>query len=193
MIGEAYELRIVLETFAVSKAAGRARPEALARLRAVVERMQALQREPETPGHALQAVALDREFHAGVCALAENDLLSAYCGQLNMHVNMSLIHEKTYPRLRAGWAEAHAEILRCLEHEPAQAVAAVQRHFRNVTDLLEAGAPADGAGSRADAADARQGGESPGEARAATPSATTHAGDPRASRSAAQTGKEAAG
>jgi DNA-binding GntR family transcriptional regulator len=138
MIGEVYELRIVLEQFAVSKSAGKARPESLARLGAIVERMRALQREPDTPLRATQAVVLDRDFHAEICALAENDFLNAYYRQLNMQVNMSLIHAKTYQRLKDGWAEAHAEILRCLERGPADAVAALQRHFRNVTELLEA-------------------------------------------------------
>ena len=138
MIREVYELRIVLERFAVSKIAGKVRPDALAKLRGVVARMRALQRAPDTVVRATQAVTLDREFHAEICALAENDLLNAYFRQLNMHVNMSLIHEKTYPRLKDGWAETHAEILRCLEHEPEQTLAALQRHFKNVTELLEA-------------------------------------------------------
>jgi DNA-binding GntR family transcriptional regulator len=138
MIREAYELRIVLELFAVNKIAGKVRPEALVRLRAVVGRMRALQRQPDTAVRAVRAITLDRDFHAEICALAENDLLNAYFRQLNMHVNMNLIHEKTYPRLKGGWAETHAEILRCLEQEPAQALAALQRHFKNVTELLEA-------------------------------------------------------
>ena len=138
MIKEVYELRIVLELFAVGKIAGKVRPEALTSLRAIVDRMRALQQAPDNAVRATQAVTLDREFHAEICALAENDLLNAYFRQLNMHVNMSLIHEKTYPRLKDGWAETHAEILRCLEHEPAQTLAALQRHFKNVTELLEA-------------------------------------------------------
>lgn len=138
MIREAYELRIVLELFALSKIAGAVPPAALGKLRGVVARMRALQREPDTARRASRAVNLDRDFHAEICALAENDLLSAYFQQLNMHVNMSLIHEKTYHRLKGGWAEAHAEIVRCLEQKPTQARAALQQHFKNVTDLLGA-------------------------------------------------------
>jgi len=138
MIREAYELRTVLELYAVRKVAGKVRPNSLARLRGVVDRMRSLQRQPDNAVRARKAITLDRDFHAEICALAENDLLNAYFRQLNMHVNMSLIHEKTYPRLKDGWAETHAEILRCLEHEPEQTLGALQRHFRNVTELLEA-------------------------------------------------------
>lgn len=57
---------------------------------------------------------------------------------------MTLIHEKTYQKLKRGWAGVHAEILRCIESEPGRALEALQRHFDNVTNLLRANGNPDG-------------------------------------------------
>lgn len=136
MIWEVYELRMLLERYAVTKSLGNVRPKSLERLHAIVKRMRALQGEADTAVREQQAVELDREFHAEICGLAQNDFLNAFFMQLSLHVNMTLIHEKTYQHLKRGWAGVHAEILRCLEHEPARALEALQRHFDNVTNLL---------------------------------------------------------
>ena len=135
-ISDVYELRIALEYFAVGKCRGKLPPRARGRLHAIVDAMRSLQREPDTPARRLQAIALDREFHTEICSLAGNDFLDAIYRQLTVHVNMTLIHARTYRQLKPGWAEVHAEILRCLEHEPSRAVPALQRHFANVTALL---------------------------------------------------------
>jgi len=136
MIWEVYELRVCLERYAVTKSASHLPPKSLRRLHVIVQRMRALQVEADTRARAQRAIALDREFHAELCGLAQNDFLNAFYRQLSLHVNMSLIHEKTYQRLKRGWAGVHAEILRCIESEPARALEALQRHFDNVTTLL---------------------------------------------------------
>lgn len=136
MVWEVYELRMLLERYAVTKSLGSVRPESLDRLHAIVKRMRTVQGEAETAARERQAVALDREFHAEICGLAQNDFLNAFYRQLSLHVNMTLIHEKTYQHLKRGWAGVHAEILRCIEHAPARALEALQRHFDNVTNLL---------------------------------------------------------
>lgn len=145
MIWEVYELRVFLERFAVTKSLGHMPPDSRKRLRAIVKRMRVLQAEPDTTARARQAIALDREFHAEICGLAQNDFLNAFYRQLSLHVNMTLIHEKTYQKLKRGWAGVHAEILRCIDSKPASALEALQRHFDNVTTLLRAdGSPVRG-------------------------------------------------
>jgi DNA-binding GntR family transcriptional regulator len=136
MIAEVYELRICLERYAVTKSASSLPPKSLKRLHAIVRRMRALQAEADTKARAQRAIALDREFHVELCGLAQNDFLNAFYRQLSLHVNMSLIHKKTYQQLKRGWADVHAEILRCIESEPTRALGALQRHFDNVTTLL---------------------------------------------------------
>jgi DNA-binding GntR family transcriptional regulator len=137
MIREVYELREVLELYAVSKTLARVRPEALERLHQIVDRMRALREDADAAEREKKAVALDYEFHAELCALAGNDFLNAYYRQLSLHVNMTLIHEKTYHRLEREWPDVHAEILRCIEAEPSRAAEVLQKHFDNVTALLE--------------------------------------------------------
>jgi DNA-binding GntR family transcriptional regulator len=136
MIMEVYELREVLELYAVSKSLARVSPEALGRLHTIVERMRALREDPDAAGREKQAISLDHEFHSALCALAGNDFLNAYYRQLSLHVNMTLIHEKTYHKLEQHWPDVHAEILRCIEMEPTRAAEVLRRHFSNVTDLL---------------------------------------------------------
>jgi len=148
MIMEVYELREVLELYAVSKSLARVSPEALGRLRTIVDRMRALREDPDAAGREKRAIALDHEFHSALCALAGNDFLNAWYRQLSLHVNMTFIHERTYHTLEQQWPEVHAEILRCIEEEPSRAAEVLRRHFSNVTDLLAV--PGDGPGDQGD-------------------------------------------
>jgi DNA-binding GntR family transcriptional regulator len=137
MIREVYELREVLELYAVSKSLSRVSPGSLGQLHRIVDRMRALREETDLAGREKKAVALDYEFHAQLCALAGNDVLNSNFRQLSLRVNMTLIHEKTYRTLEREWPEVHAEILRCIEEEPSRAAEMLKRHFANVTALLE--------------------------------------------------------
>lgn len=137
MIREVYELREVLEMYALQKSAGRVKPEALARLQRIVDRMRALHAAPDGAEREKKAIALDREFHTELCALAGNDFLDGFYRQLSLHVNMTLIHEKTYKSLQKDWPDVHAGILARLEKDPSRALEALQKHFTNVTDLLD--------------------------------------------------------
>jgi DNA-binding GntR family transcriptional regulator len=135
-IMEAYELREVLELTAISKSSGRIHPSASEHLHGVVDRMRSLQNNPGAVDREKQAVALDQEFHAAICALADNDFLNAFFRQLSVHVNMTLIHEKTFRKLEAHWPEVHAEILHCIETDPSRAEGVLRRHFLDVTEIL---------------------------------------------------------
>jgi DNA-binding GntR family transcriptional regulator len=146
MIREVYELREALEEFAVTRAVGRLDTAALARLREIVDAMREASREPDAVAREKTAVALDRQFHAALGALAGSDMLDAFYRQLSLHVNMTLVHEKTYHTLEQDWWESHAEILRCLESDPERAVATLREHFARVRPLLGADGPEDGAG-----------------------------------------------
>ena len=136
MIREVYEMREILELYAVQKSAGKVGSDALARLREIVEAMRRLSAETDVAAREKKAIALDREFHEELCRLAGNELLNSYHRQLGLHVNMTLIHEKTYHSLERDWPDVHAEILHCVESEPARAAEALRKHFTNVTDLL---------------------------------------------------------
>jgi DNA-binding GntR family transcriptional regulator len=136
MILEVYELREALETYALTKSTGRVSREKLEELRRIVEKMRELDGEASVEEREKKAIELDRDFHAEICALAGNDFLNDVYRQLSLHVNISLIHEKTYRKLEDQYTESHAEILRCLEQDPAHALDVLKKHFKNVTDLL---------------------------------------------------------
>ncbi|MGA2478584.1 MAG: GntR family transcriptional regulator [Spirochaetia bacterium] len=138
MIMEVYELREALEEFAVTKTLGKVDAEAIGRLRGIVERMRSLHAEADAAVQEKKAIELDREFHSQIGALEGSEMLNTYYRQLSLHVNMTFIHEKTYHTLEQGWSEVHAEILRCIESEPARAMEALQRHFGSVRNLLGA-------------------------------------------------------
>lgn len=136
LIREVYELREVIELYAASSCKAGADPSRYHRLESIVEDMRKLDGEKDIAAKEKHAIALDREFHAELCGLAGNDFMSSFHRQLGLHVNMTLIHEKTYHKLESQWAESHAEIIRALEEDPSRVTEVLKRHFYNVLDLL---------------------------------------------------------
>ena len=138
MILEVYELREALETFAVLRCRGTIDPADLARMRGIVEQMRALAQETDENVREQKAIELDRQFHAEIIGLAGNDLLNRFSRQLSLHVNMTLMHEKTYHTLEKLWPDMHEEVLRCLQSDPPRAVQMLHEHFSRATELWKA-------------------------------------------------------
>jgi DNA-binding GntR family transcriptional regulator len=136
MVLQVYELREALETYAVTKSLGQVSREKLEELREIVGKMGELDKETSMEEREKKAIELDRDFHTKICALAGNDFLNHFYRQLSLHVNMSLIHKKTFTKLREKYTGSHAEIVRCLERDPKHAVDVLKKHFKNVTNLL---------------------------------------------------------
>jgi len=137
MILEVYEVREALEGYAVLHGSGRD-PGVIGRLRVIVEKMRLLSTEPSADTREQRAIELDRQFHAEIIGLAGNELLGSFSRQLSVHVNMTLMHEKTYHALQDQWAEMHAEIVDCLENDPQRAVDLLREQFARATDLWKA-------------------------------------------------------
>ncbi|MGA2641280.1 MAG: GntR family transcriptional regulator [Spirochaetia bacterium] len=138
MILEVYEVREALEGYAVMHGRGRLDPAAVGRLRVIVEKMRLLSSETSVDAREHRAIELDRQFHSEIIALAGNELLDSFSRQLSLHVNMTLMHEKTYHALEAEWAAMHAEIVDCLESDPARAVDLLRQQFARATELWKA-------------------------------------------------------
>ncbi len=134
MILEVYELREALEGYAVTHQ-GPADPRAMARLRGIVDRMRRLSAETSGDVREQRAIELDRLFHQEIIALAGNQLLNSFSRQLSLHVNMTLMHEKTYHALEDQWPEMHAKIVDSLERDPSGAVALLKEQFARATEL----------------------------------------------------------
>ena len=128
-IAETYELRELLELHALRKSLRHLSPERLEPLRRIVGQMKLLGQVKDPAAKELQAVALDRMFHEELCRLADSEVLDHYYRQLILHVNMTLIHERTYTKLEKQYYENHAELLHCLEENPGRAVEVLKRHF----------------------------------------------------------------
>ena len=137
MILEVYQMREALEGYAVLHQS-HADPGAIPRLRGIVERMRLLSDEPSADVREQRAIELDRMFHAEIVALAGNELLSSFSRQLSLHVNMTLMHEKTYHALEDQWPEMHARIVDTLDKDPPAAVALLKEQFGRATELWKA-------------------------------------------------------
>jgi len=137
-IREIYELREVLELYAIQKFREHHDASRLARIREITRQMQTVEKEPEEEVRIKKAIYLDREFHAEICKLADNDQLNSFYYQLNLHLNMTMIHERTYIPLKKVYYPSHAEILRCLENKTNgdELYDCVKKHFDNVKNYL---------------------------------------------------------
>ncbi len=144
MILEVYQLREALEGYAVLHQR-REDSAAFSRLRGIVDRMRRLSDEPSADAREQRAIELDRLFHQEIVGLAGNELLSSFSRQLSLHVNMTLMHEKTYHALEDQWPEMHAKIVESLERDPAAAVSLLKEQFARATELWKQnGAGVDG-------------------------------------------------
>jgi DNA-binding GntR family transcriptional regulator len=135
MILEVYELREALEAYAVTHCAGRIDPATFERMADVVERMRRLSAETDADAREQKAIELDRLFHAEIIGMAGNELLDAFSRQLSLHVNMTLMHEKTYHSMEQEWPDMHAEVLRAIREDPSRAVLLLREHFARATAL----------------------------------------------------------
>ncbi len=138
MILEVYQVREALEGFAVLQSRGRLDPAAVGRLRVIVEKMRLLTAEPSADEREHRAIELDRKFHEEIIGLAGIGLLNSFSRQLSLHVNMTLMHEKTYHALEDEWAAMHAQIVDCLESDPPRAVELLRSQFARATELWKA-------------------------------------------------------
>ena len=136
MIMEVYELREVIELYALNKAAAEIDKERLKGLKSVINNMKAVVKIRDVKNREEQARLLDIQFHREICRFAESDYINSVFDRMIILVNMSLIHERTYHSLETQWYDSHADILKCLESNPKEAAPALQKHFRNVKELI---------------------------------------------------------
>lgn len=136
IIREVYEFREVIELYAATCGRGRQDPSRFRRLDTIVAEMRKLDAETDVAIKEKRAIALDRDFHSELCGFADNSFMNNFHRQLCLHVNMTLIHEKTYHRLEKQWADSHAEIVRAMEDEPELVSQVLSHHFDNVLELL---------------------------------------------------------
>ena len=136
-IGEIYELREVLEIQAAKNFLANYDVAKLERLQKITTEMEALDKLKNTASRRKKAIELDRLFHTELCKLANNSYLSNYHRQISLHVNMALIHAKSYTPLRDVYAKSHADIVKFLEDKSSEVFKALRKHFQNTRDYLQ--------------------------------------------------------
>ncbi|HTP59692.1 MAG TPA: GntR family transcriptional regulator [Spirochaetia bacterium] len=132
---EVYALREALEVYALSCCGAAVPGPSLSRMESIVMRMRGLGTEEDPAEKEKKAIALDREFHREICALAGNELLNSFYRQLSLRVNMTLMHERTFRTMERDWADMHADVLSCLKNDPPRAVDLLRGHFASAKEI----------------------------------------------------------
>ena len=135
-IMEIYEIREILELYAIRRSISHPDEKVLSRLRSITEDMQELEKVEDIRAKEKRAIELDRRFHTVLCSMAGNDYLNNIYKQLNLHLNMSFIHEQTYHSLEDQYYESHLEIVESLTNHPNDAAMLLKRHFDEVKKIL---------------------------------------------------------
>jgi DNA-binding GntR family transcriptional regulator len=136
MIREVYELRELFELHALACYARQPEPARLRPLRAIVKDMRTVSRMAHGASRERRTNELDRAFHTELCGLAGNEYLDTLHRQLSVHVNMTLIHEKTFSDMADRYVDSHEVIVRSLETEPRRTAAVLKKHFADVRRRL---------------------------------------------------------
>lgn len=133
LLGELHEMRLLLEPELAAKAAAAISDDALARLRAELERMPALETEPDD---YLQA---DLAFHMAICQAADNRILDRIMHSARWLLTASRrVTNEASEGLRKA-TSAHAEIFAAIEaRDPEAARLAMRAHLQRNISILTA-------------------------------------------------------
>ena len=135
-IKDIYELREELELFAIKKFLKSGSPDQVKSLEEITDRMKNTITIQSAEKRAQEAMILDYEFHAELCKLADNEYVNYYHRQLSLHLNMALIHGKSYHQLKDKYFTSHLKIVKALKKKSPEAISSMEEHFNNVWSLL---------------------------------------------------------
>jgi DNA-binding GntR family transcriptional regulator len=135
-IKEIYELREVLEIHAIRKFLNNFKPQKLTALKSVISMMKKVNKNPNLQFQSKRAIELDNRFHAELCKLSGNNILSKYHKLLSLYINMKSIHEQTFQVSAIKHIESHSIIVDELENGSDVAILHLKKHFKNVKNLI---------------------------------------------------------
>ncbi len=122
-ITETYEVRRLVEGWAAAKAAERATPDLITRLRALAERQ-----DDEVTG--IEAGHNNRRFHLGVAAAAGNNLAADLIEQSLAQIDRFITLGVGFAPFKTGSGAAHSEIVDAIEaRNPDEARARMEKHL----------------------------------------------------------------
>ncbi len=136
-IAESFDVRRVLEVYAVELVTQRASAEDLRRLRAMVQELGSLAAAKDRDAIYPRYLELDHDFHRQLVALSGNQRLCQVHDQLNVHAQMARIRYRRSEReLDVAQAE-HERIMAALEANDAEtAKAEMDAHLRRAKRSL---------------------------------------------------------
>lgn len=140
-INDTFEVRRLLEGWAAARAAERATPEAISRLRMLAERQ-----DDEVTG--LEAGNANRRFHLAVAAAAGNHLAADQIEQCLAQIDRFITLGVGFAPFKTGSGAAHSEVVSAIEgRNPDAARLAMEHHLDRglalMRDAVVAGAFAD--------------------------------------------------
>ena len=136
-VTESFELRKVLELYAVERVVSAGPAVDLSQLRAIVEELHNLAVQPQNESIYPQYLALDHEFHRRLVHLADNDRLIKAHENENVHALMARIRYRSTARDLLTSLHEHEEILAALEAQNLpQARFALDKHLSRAKEML---------------------------------------------------------
>jgi DNA-binding GntR family transcriptional regulator len=125
-IAEIFQLRAALESFCVELAAERATPEDMAHLAAVVEQMDALERQNDR----VTGAQIDTEFHRGLMMCSHHQRAIQVWEQMSAQITLVVYSvSNVYPAF-GGFAGRHRALLGLMRaHDGDSAAAYVRNHI----------------------------------------------------------------
>jgi DNA-binding GntR family transcriptional regulator len=133
---EIYELREVLEIFAINKFLANFDPVKLKKLEKITKLMGGLHKIKDETTREHESMVLDYEFHIELCNLSGNSYNANYHRLLLLHNNMACIHKKSYLGLKKQYFKSHKIIVEKLKEGSDEATTMLQQHFQNVWKFL---------------------------------------------------------
>ncbi len=132
-VSEIYEIRLLLETYAIKKVAETITAEGIAELEAITQKFQHAD-EIKDP---IEADHIDQEFHSKIFELADNQ----YLARMVKNSRLLILVFKFSTRINIipppGVKDDHVQILEALrKHDKAQAVRVVKRHIHKSEQTL---------------------------------------------------------
>ena len=123
----ALEMRELLEIHCVETHYPTVTAAELRDLHRLVETMKAITAERTPP--VKRYIAVDREFHTRLCALAQNDYIDKSYRETSLHLNMRHIYSLSIPPDIPRTFREHAELVEALAQNSRRAVAIIKRHL----------------------------------------------------------------
>ncbi len=135
---DTFEMRQLIEMYCVEKIYPGVKEADLKGLAAVISRMGAVIRAGGRNA-TKEYIKLDRLYHSEICRLADNDFLSKFYREINLHLNMTYIYGISAPPDLTATYTDHAEIHGYLLENSAQAKKVLKRHLQTSMDNMRNG------------------------------------------------------